>query len=238
MSRSDYIVIEDINTIVDYGAIILKDLIIGAEEDISSVSVPGRSGDIHFRNKRYKNRERTIDIYFPGGKNDIEEFDARLLAIGKYTRIDSTINPGFYMLGQYKGNFEPTQISVGYLEAVGSFVWDCKPQKYLVEGDNTISLADGETLVNPTAFPAKPVLYVSGSGSFFIGRYQIDILEEVTDMVIDCDLENAYSSTDGTNYNSKIRTYDSNFMQIEAGDNTVAIDSGLTVSCVPRWWTL
>lgn len=238
MSRSDYIVIADINTLTDYNAIILKDLIIGAEEDISSVSVPGRNGDIHFRNNRYHNRERTIDIYFPGGKDDIEEFDARLLAIRNYTRIDSTINPDFYMLGQYKGKFEPTQISVGYSEAVGSFVWDCKPQKYLVTGDNVASLSDGDTLTNPTRYASKPVLYCAGIGAITIGRYTVEILEDVDDMVIDCDAETAYSSETGENYNSKIRTFLNEFLQIEPGSNAVAVAAGMTLRVMPRWWTL
>lgn len=238
MSRSDYIAIGDINTFEDYGAIILKDLTIGAEEDISSVSVPGRNGDIHFRNNRYNNRERTVEIYFPGGKEDIEDFDSRLLAISGYTRINSTINPSFYMLGQYKGRFEPTQISVGYLEAVGSFTWDCKPQKYLVEGDNIVTLADGATLTNPTRYFAKPVLYVTGMGEISIGRYTIEVLEDVDDMVIDCDAETAYSSATGENYNSKIRAYVSEFFGIEPGNNTVSVASGMTLQVQPRWWTL
>lgn len=222
----------------DFSVLLLADDMTGTQYEYTTVSVAGRTGDLHRGNRRYKNKNRELVIFAgSSAESRIESLNAALLAVTDYARLQSTIHPDWYTLGQYNGDIKPKK-GVGYSVGRVALSFDCKPQKYLVTGDTAISVADEGTITNPTLYPSKPLLYVTGVGTLSIGRYTIDVLESVTDMVIDCEMESAYSSTDGTSYNSKIRAYENEFMQIDSGEQTIGLASGMTMSIVPRWWTL
>lgn len=234
---SEYFVFGGISSL-DYNVLLLADDTEGTSYEYETIAVAGRSGDLHRGKKRYKNKDRKIVVYTAtNGEQRISELNAALLAVTDYQRLQSTIHPDWYMMGQYDGNIKPKK-SAGYIAARVELTFDCKPQKYLVSGDTEVTLTDGGTITNPTLYPAKPILYVTGDGSFSIGRYTIQVLEDLDDLVIDCDMETAYSSEDGTNYNDKIRVFDNDFLSIVSGENAVEIDSGMTVTVLPRWWTL
>lgn len=223
---------------LDYNALLLSDDMTGTEYDYAVVSVPGRSGDLHRGNNRYKNKNRDLVVYVGEDAHEyLDGLNSAFLSVTGYARLQSTINPDWYTLGQYVGNIQPRK-SAGYVAGRVTMTFDCKPQKWLVEGDNEVLLEDGDTIENPTRYPAKPLLYVTGSGEITIGRYTIEVLEDVDDMVIDCDVETAYSSETGESYNAKIRTFSTDFLQIEPGENTVAVAAGMTLTVVPKWWTL
>lgn len=108
-----------------------------------------------------------------------------------------------------------------------TITFSCKPQKFLLTGQtSTTSL----TLTNPTPFEARPLIEVNGSGTIDINGIEIEVLDTVSDFVIDCETMNA---TD----NSKIFCLD--FPVLTAGTSTVTHDNTITsIEITPRWWTL
>lgn len=105
--------------------------------------------------------------------------------------------------------------------------FSCKPQKFLLTGTSaTTSL----TLVNPTPFEAKPLLKVSGVGVIDINGTEIEVLESVSNFIIDCETMNAED-------NSKIFCLE--FPVLTAGTSSVTHDNTITaIEITPRWWTL
>ena len=94
----------------------------------------------------------------------------------------------------------------------------------------TVTTPLGGIVTNPTPFEARPMLEVSGVGEITINGKSIQILESVSDFLIDCEAMEAED-------NSKIYCMD--FPELSGGENEIVGDGSITALTVtPRWWTL
>lgn len=99
-------------------------------------------------------------------------------------------------------------------------------------GDVSVTVVTplGGIVTNPTPFEARPMLEVSGVGEITINGKSIQILESVSDFLIDCEAMEAED-------NSKIYCMD--FPELSGGENEIVGDGSITALTVtPRWWTL
>lgn len=111
----------------------------------------------------------------------------------------------------------------------GTIAFNCKPQKFLTSGTSPITPVDGY-VTNPTAYDAQPIITVSGSGEMTINGRTIEILDTVSDFVINCETMEADSNT---------LIYCLDFPVLSSGANEVTLASTITsFSMIPRWWTL
>ena len=234
---SDYFVFGDYTSHSD-NVLFLSDSIEGASPDFALEKVAGRSGALLRSNNRIDNRKRTLIVYAPtDGYATIEEVENRLLENIAYQRLESTIYPDIYMMAQFDGKATYKK-SVGMGAVRASFNFVCKPQKYLKSGETAQTIADGGSLVNPTRFPAKPLLYVEGVGEIGIGSYTVELLESLEDCVIDCEFGHAYNSETLASYNDKVR-FTGGYPQLNIGTTGFTLASGITsFQVVPRWWKL
>ena len=128
------------------------------------------SGDLIVEAGEFDN----IDISYPAGimqdfdsyTNGWEQF-AQFLAVrsDKYYRLEDEYHPLYYRMARFVPGIAP---KVGTLNRSGQFTvtFDCKPQKYLLSGENEIVLTDytgenGIEIVNSTPFPAYPEIQIS-----------------------------------------------------------------------------
>ena len=108
-------------------------------------------------------------------------------------------------------------------------------------GDVTVVYpAGGASLVNPTGFPAKPMITVHGSssGTVTIGAQTVTISTITDGMFLDCELEEAYAISGGvvSNLNSVVS---GSYPVLGAGESAVSWTGGVTgLSIVPRWYEL
>lgn len=208
------------------------------EPDVETVAVPGRSGMLTIDKGRYSNVTVTyqcgIKKDFLKNLTSVRDF---LLSNRGYRRLEDTIYREYYRMGRYIGGMEPTASQM-YKQGVFDLAFDCQPQKWLKAGEQSITYTSGSTIYNPTSFPAKPLLVVTGYGQVVIGSYRIVIAQHTNNRVwIDCDLQDAWLGT--SNLNSVITLPDEVFPQIDPG--TVAITFPSTIQSVqvtPRWWVL
>jgi phage-related protein len=132
--------------------------------------------------------------------------------------------------------------------------FDCKPQRFLKSGEETIFLEYStgtivQKVYNQFGFPSRPLIrahWNTDSGNFIGLQFSNEIGEntaitardvEGTDLFIDCDIHDAYN--DFGNQNKHIATYD--FPTLQAGENSIGIygfDSLEFVEIIPRWWEL
>lgn len=154
------------------------------EKDYETVEVPGRNGDLHIFNERFKNIDVTYKAFIVGddyptnyGKDMYDDarsakgidFRARmrsmrawLLYPTTYCRLEDTYHPDEFRLALFKG---PVETEAKFLQA-GEFdlTFNCKPQRFLKIGEFNTTYTDASfTIFNPTLFDAAPLLRVKGS---------------------------------------------------------------------------
>lgn len=198
--------------------------------DIEFLSVPGRNGDLSIDNGRYNNISITYPAFikdgFPQKNRALVSF---LASVKGYKRLEDDYNPDYYRMAVYQGgiDFATTPWNRG---AKFDLVFNCKPQKYLKVGEQTVTITTSGVLFNPTRFNAKPLIK-TGKGTITIGDYTITVANDcpVNEIYLDCDLMNAYNGT--TNLNNYVS---GTFPELIPGAN--AITGNFEIQ--PRWWTI
>ena len=173
---------DDINSL-DYGVYITGSGVYDApERDVDVISIPGRNGDLYLDNGRFNN----IDVTYPASmgrmsQNDfsekMQEFRNALLSKTGYCRLYDSYNPDEFRLGVYKSGLN---VSPNKQNRAGEFdiTFNCKPQRYLKSGDQSVTIEDGDTIVNPTPFESSPLLEVEGYGNIYINNEQLKIISD------------------------------------------------------------
>ena len=205
---------------------------------IERIQVPGRNGDILRWDGSYDNISIT---YRCGIRCDFPEkfnaFVAMLLADPGYHRLEDTYNPEHYRIGMLT---DISEITPGRNNRWGTFTitFDCKPQNYLKVGENEITYSANSTLLNPTAYTAKPLLTVLGAGYYYIGTVRFMITtSSLGEIIIDTETEDCYSST-GLSRNAYIILDNYTMPTLPPGQTGIRVPSGGSIKIKPRWWAL
>lgn len=204
--------------------------------NVTVVSIPGKNGDLTYDNGSWQN----IQIDYPCYIND--KADKQLPKIyawlsvskGTYLKLADTYHPDHYRLGYFANAISPEMhFFNGRAFLTISFI--CKPQRFLTSGDSWITVTNGGTITNPTAYESKPIIRVVGKGDLSISDKTFRITSAGTEYIdLDSELMDAYEGT--TNRNS----YTSGeYITLHAGTNGVKFDSTITsVKVMPRWFEL
>lgn len=202
------------------------------------ISVPGRNGDLHIDTGAYTNYMQPYDIGIKGAKKELpkaaEAAAEWLYGAAGYQRLEDSYEPDVFRLAYFAGPFDVENM----LNTLGraTIEFNCKPQRFLKSGEVAVSVASGDSVYNPTAFAALPIIniYGSGAGRLQVGEYVVEIFSLDGSMSLDSDLQNAYSGT--ANLNNAISAPE--FPQLAAGNNAVSFTGAWTVEIIPRWWTI
>lgn len=162
-----------------YGVMILGEGVFNApEREVEMISIPGRNGAYALDKGRFEN----IEVTYPATivANNPEDFaqavsDLRNMLCSKtgYCRLSDDYHPDEYRKAVYKSGLEVEEMVL----KAGEFdiVFDCKPQRWLLDGDAEMSVTSGDKIFNPTRFPSHPLLLVDGYGAIQFNGYEIEI---------------------------------------------------------------
>lgn len=203
------------------------------ERDVEMLTVPGRSGDLTFDNKRFLNVELSYKCLIMGNiDQNYEAFRAYMASVHGYQRLEDNFHPDEFRLAVFKNAIEPKIEGSKYDVASFEIVFNCKPQRWLKSGEEVIALTNSGMIMNNLLFAARPLCRVYAAGVLTIGDYSMTIsnVDGYTD--IDCDIMNAYKGS--VNKNS---TISGEFPLIEPGENEVSFTGG-RVDITPRWYTI
>ena len=223
----NYLIFGGVNS-ANYGIYITGSGVYDAPERVvERVAVPGRNGALVIDQDRYEN----ISVEYPAfafGKSRKEfqdKIDAFRNAIASqigYKRLEDSYHPEEYRMATYA---EGLKVDVGPYGGSGRFTlkFNCKPQRFLRNGEHSVAKANGEKIINPTEHSSEPLLVVNGYGDIGIGDYNIRIDDVLIGQI------NVSDRITVQNQNL-VRSWDINEAQYNQGDHVTI--SGMTLKTV------
>lgn len=205
--------------------------------DVTTVSIPGRSGDLIIDNRRYNNVEISYTVSF---RKDVPEktraLKAWLLSNAGYRRLEDTYQPEYFRLAAIS-NATAFEISINRY-GTAELIFNCNPFLFSKGGEQTVSIpASGGRIYNPEYFESQPIITVYGNGNGVLSVNNINYnLSDIDGYVtINSDVGLAYKGTE--NKNSTVNFIE--FPTLQVGENIIDWTGGITkVEIIPRWCTL
>lgn len=210
------------------------------ERDISTTLVPGRNGEAILNVGAFKNVKREYSVSFPA---DIP-FSERAATIARwlfsssgYARLQDSYDPNVYRMAFCQ---ETTGIESLYQEAGRTTLsFSCRPERFLLSGEEPITMTTPGTILNPTGMATEPLLrvYGTGAGKFTIGEKEVSIKRLDTEyLAIDCHTQDAFYLH--VNKNDTVSIQDG-FPKLGPSETYVTWSGGVTkIEIIPRWWSL
>lgn len=204
---------------------------------VNSQAIPGRNGDLIWETGSYENRSGSASCFCLQKDVEIAVSHAGRFLIGKrgYRRLETSDDPDHYWVARVKNS---PQIAMR-LRTLSPFDigFDCKPQRFLKLGENSIQFEEPGTLYNEFGQVALPFItaYGSGSGWLTIGDFTVEVKSIDNILFLDSDTQNAYN--DDGNQNANINA--PIFPTLKSGENTISFGGDVErIEIVPRWWEL
>lgn len=155
------------------------------EREIEEIEIPGRNGSYMLDRGRFYN----VTVTYPAGMyaKDGEDFADGIRRLRNalssrrgYCKLIDEYNPLEYRMAVYKGGLDvdPTAVNGDNKAAQFDIVFECKPQRYLIQGDEPVAVSSGGELYNPTLFEAHPLLEVDGYGTISINGENVVLHNE------------------------------------------------------------
>lgn len=201
--------------------------------------VPGRNGDIIEMQDAWNNYVQEYNI-FAGDRNNGAAPTAFVsvsewLFKSGYQILEDTYETDYFRKAIFVGPMDVENVLSQFGRCTIQF--ECMPQRFLWSGQTTVTKTASGSITNPTAFTARPLITVNGSGSGTItcGSKTLSISSITSGMIIDSENQDAYDAY-MTNLNNLIS---GDFPEIPPGTSTFGITGGITsVVITPNYWTL
>lgn len=209
-----------------------------------TVSIPGRNGLLVYAGgDYYENVHQVYDCYLKGGALDTKIADVLgwLQGPDGYARLEDSYDTTHFRQAMYVGGGEIESVWHQFGRAPIEF--SCKPERWLISGETVTSWATtgGKSVSNPTAFTAKPLIRIHGSGTITLvcggSTVKVTGLTTSRDIYIDSELEDCYNGT--TNMGDMVQVT-GGYPKLAPGTNLLTRSGGssVTVYLTPRWWEL
>ena len=211
---------------------------------VEMLDVPARNGQLTIDRGRFAN----IEVKYPCGIYGVTDFKSRIMAFRNalgalrgYQRLTDDYNDDEFRLAIFSAGISLSEV-INLRMAKFDVTFNCKPQRFLTSGETPTTFSADGTITNPTAFDAKPMLQITGSGVVGIGDYSITLAGVSSQTVyIDCDVMEAWTLSGGAkvNANDIVQYAGNEFPSLKQGSNGISLGTGISqVVVTPRWWRL
>lgn len=154
---------------------------------VEMVTVPGRNGSIAIDQGRYEDGEASFTVVIRGKTQyefakKVSDFRNAIISQLGFQRLTEEYQPDEYRLAMYSGGLEDDPEFIG---RAGKFdvKFVCKPQRYLLSGEDEVTIDSGDTIYNPTPHASRPLIAVEGPGRIELGDQPIHINDVVVGTV-------------------------------------------------------
>lgn len=210
--------------------------------DISSVSIPGRDGELLVPSGRFSNATVSYTCFVPA--KSIDALGEKLTAIKAwlYTEPDRYhILTDSYDTLFFRKAVISNKLDIGeQCRKIGTFTitFSCYPFRYSNDGQRKIESTEAVTLINPYPFKAKPYIKVNGRG-----EGTLIIQSEGSNKIWYFKTLNGYTECDSEQMNFYHDTQSKNdtvsgdgFPILNPGRNTISFEGAIeSIEIVPRW---
>lgn len=194
------------------------------------ISVPGRNGDLIIDKGCYDNIDLSYKCIVYDGIEGYEEMRAYLTSLVGYQRLEDSFHPDEYRIGILKDTIAPSIKGIDYDAASFELTFDCKPQRFLKSGEESIVFDNGYgQLYNETPFDALPLIRVYTAGTYVVNGQQFNLSYVNVHTDVDCDIMDVYEGSTNRNY-----TFSGQFPKLKPGENSI-LGSG-KIDIIPRWY--
>lgn len=163
------------------------------------ISIPGRNGSLFMDEGVFENITVEYPAFIGTGYEEIfrtklGDLRSALSSQGNYKRLTDTYHPDEFRLGIFR---EGLEVDPQHITRAGGFTmkFDCKPQRFLVEGERSYFFNGNGTINNPTLFESSPLIKVTGNGTVAIGEngeYRFIVSDNTGTIWIDSEIMEAY----------------------------------------------
>ena len=170
------------------------------------ISIPGRNGSLFMDEGVFENITVEYPAFIGTGyeelfKTKLGDLRSALSSRGNYKRLTDTYHPDEFRLGVFR---EGLEVDPEVITRAGEFTlkFDCKPQRFLVSGENLYEYGENGEIFNPTLFASYPLIEVTGNGTVAIGangEHRFIVSDNPGTIIIDTDIMEAYQPA-GTLY--------------------------------------
>lgn len=153
------------------------------ERAIEYKEIPGRNGAFaldlgYWNNIEVKYTAVNYEEDFATFSNRLRAFRNALASKKGYQRLEDTFHPDEYRMAVLSDGLEVKPIMYN-TAAQFEIKFNCKPQRYLTSGETEITVSSGDTITNPTAYEASPLLTARGYGVIQFNGYEIEIINGI-----------------------------------------------------------
>lgn len=227
---------------------------------MTSIPIPGRSGDLHQWDGSYENFTKRYSCWFkelpltPGVAARASAIVDWLMSAPAASRLEDTHAPDVFHLATYQGGADIESIYNRYGRFTVEF--DCAAPAYLIDGETPAELnatgTQGDVvwrgIFNPTSHASYPLIEVTGnvSGVIYVGDAQLLVrfigYDDERTLYVDCYTREAWEVVDGVEVSRNAWVL-ADYPQLPAGATRIWFeDTGSTgikrVKIYPRWWRL
>lgn len=163
------------------------------------ISIPGRNGSIFIDEGVFENITVEYPAFIGTGyeelfRTKLGDLRSALSSRGNYKRLTDTYHPDEFRLGVFR---EGIEVDPQHITRAGGFTmkFDCKPQRFLVSGEESFVFTQNGTITNPTLFESSPLIKVTGNGTVAIGdngEYRFIVSGNTGTIWIDSEIMEAY----------------------------------------------
>lgn len=214
------------------------------ERDYSTEHIPGRSGDLVYDNGAFKNVDRTYEIAAGVFDSDFASVANKIVSwlssVDGYARLEDSYEPEYFRLAMYKE--KNAFVNIYNKGGRTTITFNCKPQRFLKSGEQILSITQPCDIFNPTAFKARPLITVYGSGpcALNVDGVIVEIKQLEDQITLDCEILDAYRQVgDAAQQNKNNTIYAMEFPVLNAGPSHISWTGNIAkVEIIPRWWTV
>ena len=205
-------------------------------KDIETFRIPGRNGALVIDHGSWDNLIITYPC-FTKSTGTFESLINQLGALSGYQKIACSNDSTHFRMGVPIVPQAPTVKNIN-TKVYFNLAFNCKPQRFLTSGETVTTKTASGSISNPTSYASRPLLRITGTGTFTINGTAITITNHGQSYVdIDCEMQDCFFGS--TNLNQYVSFTNNEFPTLSPGSNSFTFGTGITqVKITPRWWEL
>lgn len=208
----------------------------GAQKDVESIAIPGRSGELQLDNRRFHNMTIRTTVYITGNmQQNMAAMRNYLNSCGGYCRYEESLDPDHYRMASFVSAFEPYVYD--RIAGAVTLEFNAYPQRWLKSGERSVAITSGASLRNPTMFGSHPVIRVVGSGALNVNDVTITVASNSFSYIdIDCETMDAYCGA--LNANSYVAFSADDRIVLKTEANGFTFTGFTSVQITPKWFEI